>query len=206
MIFIGDVHGEFKRYKRLLKKLGASPSIQLGDMGLGFGLDDQYKVPEHHKFIRGNHDNPEVCAKQKTYLGDFGYLEEEGIFFVSGAWSPDFNERIEGVTWWQDEELSKRQADAVIDLYEKVKPKIVATHDCPEAVLPVMYRDRVRTFHTYTGQLFDALMSIYPPDVWVFAHHHKTHQFVVGSTKFYGLRILEALKIEEVNLREGIDS
>ena len=69
MRFIGDVHGKWKKYKRIIKDCDAS--IQVGDLGLGFvrkhgwSAGQIYSNPPHyamvkgdHKFIRGNHDNP----------------------------------------------------------------------------------------------------------------------------------------------------
>ena len=50
---IGDVHGDYPAYKRLLRE--ARYSIQLGD--LGFDYSDIADVdPEYHKFLPGNHE------------------------------------------------------------------------------------------------------------------------------------------------------
>lgn len=94
MFLIGDVHGKFDRYGEILT--GLPCSIQLGDMGIGFGLDDLFPKadPTKHRFLRGNHDNPELCRRHPNYLGDFGF--EFGIFFISGAFSVDRHLRTMG--------------------------------------------------------------------------------------------------------------
>jgi len=209
VIFIGDVHSEFGEYWSMLKSFGGQPSIQLGDMGVGFSqypyigigyrYDEPWNVPYHHHFIRGNHDNPQKCQQMIHYLGDFGYFDPHGIFFVSGAASPDFYRRIPHVNWWEDEQLPKYRMDKALELYEQTKPKIVATHDCPLFLLNAMY-SKSRVISTATGKLFDAMFEIHRPDVWVFAHHHKSLHFSVKGTEFFCLKILEALKLTETTV------
>lgn len=67
--FIGDVHGNWKRYKKIIND--CDTSIQVGDFGVGFisKITEQvHSNPPYdhmkrgdHRFIRGNHDNPNVC-------------------------------------------------------------------------------------------------------------------------------------------------
>src|SRR6266404_2664369 len=133
---IGDVHGFTKTYQKWLRN-NLDPeqrSIQIGDMGLGFagvGLPAPGQPPlgDSHKFFRGNHDSPEKCRAHANYLGDYGYLEEDGIFWVAGAFSIDRAYRIEGVSWWADEELSYAELGKATDLYREVKPRFVLSHE-----------------------------------------------------------------------------
>ena len=185
MIFIGDVHGLFADYKELLKKL-PGPSIQLGDMGIGFNprLDNIFPIyVERHRWIRGNHDNPETCKKFQNYLGDFGYLKDENIFYVSGAWSIDRKFRTENVDWWKGEELDAATMDKVVKLYTEIKPRIMATHDCPSDILPYVTGHQ-NNHRTSTTTLFNHLFSIHKPEWWVFAHHHKSFDFTIDGTRF----------------------
>jgi hypothetical protein len=111
MLVIGDVHGGFRQYKRLIK--GVPASIQVGDMGVGFmriraGIersdgagDVQYLAnPPHyamlpgHRFIRGNHDNPGVCRRHSQWIPD-GHVEGHTMF-IGGALSIDRQWRVEG--------------------------------------------------------------------------------------------------------------
>jgi hypothetical protein len=43
------------------------------------------ELPPEHKFLRGNHDDPKLCGKHPNYLGEYGYLPDDELFFVSGA-------------------------------------------------------------------------------------------------------------------------
>ncbi|MGY8690848.1 MAG: hypothetical protein ACKVHP_24310 [Verrucomicrobiales bacterium] len=42
---------------------------------------------------------PLVCRSNPRYLGEFGF-SEDGLFWLSGAWSIDWQLRTEGVSWW----------------------------------------------------------------------------------------------------------
>lgn len=209
MIFVGDVHGEFEEYRRMLDTFGKEPSIQLGDMGIGFPGGPTYSGKSGHMFLRGNHDNPQACRDYLSYLGDYGFCVEiagyprvdPGVFFVSGAATPDFYPKRPHINWWEDEQLCRYKMDAVLGLYERTKPKIVATHDCPLFLLDMIYPPS-RRFPTATGKLFDAMFEIYQPTVWVFGHHHRSLHFThVKGTEFFGLGILEAMRIAEVEVQ-----
>ena len=94
--FFGDVHGKFGRYKNLLDSC-PYPSIQVGDMGVGFlrwPHGDPSPNPPYdrmvaggHRFIRGNHDSPKVCAKHSQCIPD-GTIEDD-VMFIGGALSID---------------------------------------------------------------------------------------------------------------------
>jgi len=91
--FVGDVHGNYRKYLSLIE--GADRSIQVGDFGMGFlsRLDAQHMRdqldPIAHRFIRGNHDDPTLCRSTPHWIEDASHDEEEDIFFLGGAWSID---------------------------------------------------------------------------------------------------------------------
>jgi hypothetical protein len=196
MIFVGDVHGAFAEYASRMN--GISRSIQVGDMGIGFGEDDKYVrlIGQEHRFIRGNHDNPQKCLSLPQYLGDYGYLEDEEIFFVSGAFSVDGWARTAHVNWWADEELTTLKMDRAFDIYQEVKPKIVVTHDCPYSLYRRIYKRR-RAHRSATATLFSQMFKVHHPRAWIFGHHHRSLRFEIGGTAFFGLAILEVINLEE---------
>lgn len=207
MLFIGDVHGKFEQY---LTKLGTEPSLQIGDMGLGFGDRAPTMAPQH-KFLRGNHDDPGDCILHPNYAGEFGYWDDnpgkEGLFFCGGAFSIDKEWRIEyqrrngQAIWWPDEELSEGQLEQAIQLYEKTKPEIVATHDCPESIGTVLltkvaigWRPEKRV-RTRTGVALQRMLERHMPKVWIFGHYHIDADFTVGATRFVCLNELSTLTL-----------
>ena len=136
--FIGDVHGKWDRYEDLV--VGCESTVQVGDFGVGFrkGHGGFSAPPEriqldNHRFIRGNHDNVEVCQTIPGFIfdGTVDNFDDISVMYVGGAYSIDFPYRTEGVDWWRTEENSYQDLMGFLDTYESVKPNIMITHDCP---------------------------------------------------------------------------
>jgi hypothetical protein len=205
----GDVHGEWHKLKQILHK-NKGITISLGDIGIGFiekkynplwhldfdapryleGISDFRHNPKRYFWIRGNHDNPDICKIHPNYLGDYGIYKD--IFFVSGAFSIDKEVRTEGEDWWPDEELSIEDGYKLLDLYSTTKPEIVISHDCPYFITKTLYSS---TRSTRTGQLLDAMYNTWMPSKWIFAHHHISWSKQFSKTKFRCLNILENIQI-----------
>lgn len=207
MFFIGDVHGKFQRYKSLIKN--QIHTIQVGDMGVGFRHLQGPKTgeftqnPPHyamlaggHRFIRGNHDNPEACRHHSQWIED-GTVEN-GMMFVGGAYSIDRAWRIEDYTWWKDEELSIKELSDITTVYLTEKPKIMITHDAPEEVAIELARTRINYdfVASRTRLAFQAMWSAYSPKVWVFGHWHHSFDYVLRGTRFVCLAELEMKDID----------
>lgn len=209
--FIGDVHGKFKRYREIIRDIPAS--IQVGDMGVGFKalrggeIVDLANPPfdamseGDHLFIRGNHDNPEVCKKHQFHIPDGTYLDNK-IFCLGGAVSIDRQWRTEGLDWWPDEELSNEELDRLVHKYFSIKPDIVVTHDCPESIAnqimgafnKVKIEDGSRT-----RQALEIMFHKHQPKLWVFGHWHHSLNFMSGGTNF---RCLGELEYEDYDVDE----
>jgi len=177
MYFIGDIHGTFPVYLNIVSRLEGE-SIQVGDMGIKSNCDLP-QLAGNHKFIRGNHDDPELCRRHPNYLGDFGV--RDGMFFVGGAHSPDEGKRHVMVDWWPDEELTWKQWNDCVDLYSETRPDIVVTHDCPTSVA-VDFFDIHGQSSTKKG--LQALFDIHQPSLWVFGHHHRSLRRRKDGTRF----------------------
>lgn len=214
--FIGDVHGQFERYEKVIA--GAPKSIQIGDMGIGFrpvgGASDGgfSATPPHesmargeHRYIRGNNDNPGVCREDRHWIPD-GRFEDE-IMFVGGALSIDRQLRTEGYNWWPDEELSLAELRRLVGLYIQCKPRVMVTHDCPDEVarivlsrVPAMAPGR-KDFPSRTRYAFQEMWSAHPPKLWIFGHYHWSFDQVlhggrIAETRFIGLAELEYRDID----------
>lgn len=203
--FIGDVHGKYKQYKRLLKNSPGS-TIQVGDMGVGFrhigGWRDGEMManPPHrqmvkgkHRFIRGNHDNPIECKKHSQWIADG--TTEEGVMFVGGALSIDQHLRKEGYSWWRDEELSISELMDVVDKYVDYRPDVMVTHDCPcdvgTEILRKFYQVSGDKLKSRTAQAFQSMWSAHSPRLWVFGHFHVPFDHTLRGTRFVCIPELE---------------
>lgn len=204
---IGDVHGKFKPYRKLIRDIPFS--IQVGDMGVGFrrnhGDMAWYSNPPfdamsegRHLFIRGNHDNPEVCRRQKYWIPD-GALLPEGIYCLGGAVSIDRAYRTEGLDWWPDEECSYAELERMIDEYASFKPEIVITHDCPASVaneILAAFNMRKIEDGSRTRVALERMLERHRPRKWFFGHWHVSLTFERDATTFQCLDELESTDVE----------
>lgn len=200
---IGDIHGDYEFYRKAIKRADADSvcTIQLGDFGLGFHLMRDYLITNEseidwskHKFIRGNHDNPEDCQDHPGYLGDYGYIEELDLFYISGAYSIDKDWRIPDVSWWQLEELTEEQMKDCLELYSRSKPKYVISHDAPLRVNLDMHYSTdkgVERFPNRTMYFLEDLMKIHEPADYYFGHMHLRYEKQIGGTRFVCVDINE---------------
>lgn len=210
--YIGDVHGHrnYNRYKTIIKD--CENSVQVGDMGVGFFKLDLWSgertavanppydvmVAGNHRFIRGNHDNPEVCRRHSQWIPD-GAIEN-GIMYIGGGLSIDRAYRTEGFSWWKDEELSYDEFSQLLDKYNIVRPHTMVTHDCPESVADAVMGAANKTKlndPSRTRQAFQAMLELHRPKVWVHGHWHVSFDQVINGTRFVCLNELEFKDIEE---------
>lgn len=209
--FIGDVHGKFDRYKNIIQS-SPHPTIQVGDMGVGFrdtrtgrlrANPPHYAMsePPGHRFIRGNHDNPEVCRQQSQWIAD-GHFED-GMFFLGGAVSIDRAYRQEGFSWWPDEELSYVALTRMAARYVEQKPDVMVTHDTAEQIaLRITHKLSVPNAGvkiddgSRTRQVLDLMLEQHRPKLWVFGHWHVPFDEVIEGTRFVCLNELETLDVE----------
>lgn len=195
-IYIGDVHGLYRQYKQIIRE--HPNSIQIGDLGLGFRrLNGSWQEnPPHEemvranaRFIRGNHDNPFACSRHSQWIAD-GTIEN-GTMFIGGANSIDAKYRIEGFSWWEDEELSQRDMSVLADRYLQNKPHTMVTHDAPLSAIAKIPHTHHFTDNSRTQQFLQALWNEHKPKLWIHGHHHKTVDNMIEGTRFVCLAELE---------------
>ncbi|HYT42014.1 MAG TPA: metallophosphoesterase family protein [Methylomirabilota bacterium] len=201
--FIGDVHGKYRQYKNLIKNI---PSIQVGDMGVGFirkqgpNVGETYSNPPYykmikgnHRFIRGNHDNLTICKKHSQWIPD-GTVENK-MMFIGGANSIDREYRTEGYDWWEDEQLSTIELNNIHNIYFDNKPEIMVTHDCPEEVCYLLNKTYLESAPR-TRQALQQMFETHKPKLWIFGHWHMSFEYNLFGTKFICLNELEFKDIE----------
>jgi hypothetical protein len=190
---IGDVHGKTGDYKRLVRNMPPGQrSIQVGDMGIGFHGVRLHQMSDDHKFFRGNHDNPAKCKASRHYLGDYGFIPQDNLFWIAGAFSIDRLWRTPMETWWPDEELSYPELADAISLYERVKPKYVSSHEAPQAAASILLAKLMGPYFTAkadcmmsrTAGALQTMLDLHQPKEWVFGHYHVNDRFFFRNTKF----------------------
>jgi len=209
VVIFGDVHGKTQQYQKILrKKYVGVRSVQIGDMGIGFKGVGLHKMDDCHKWFRGNHDNPEKCRANPNYLGDWGYMPADRLFWIAGARSIDRALRVEGVSWWADEELSYAELDKAIQLYISTKPDYVLSHEAPSKAAAVLLHGLSGTYfaekgdcqHSRTAQALQAMLDAHQPKIWVFGHYHFSHKFCVP---FYDTQFVCIDELDTYELNTG---
>lgn len=199
MRYIGDIHGKVHLYHEAI--VGVKESIQVGDMGLGFGYPYQYE--EHskrmfetalnvnmtnHRFIRGNHDNPSFCKSSLHYINN-GYVNENKHFFVNGAWSIDGpgcpwdSFRQEGLDWWRDEEESQLDLNLLIEEFADMKPKVMVSHEAPFSVTDIFFNPRMK-YVSRTAKALEEMFKRHKPKRWLFGHWHRRRDQIIDNCRF----------------------
>lgn len=191
---IGDVHGQFDRYNFIIQH--CENSIQVGDYGAGFV--ELPKLSKNHRFIRGNHDNPEICRNHPNCIKD-GTIEGK-IMYIGGGLSIDQAYRTPFVDWWPDEELSYEELQNLIDLYKDVKPEIMITHECPTQIAQQLFvwmqPGRPNVFNSRTANALAEMWTNHQPLLWCFGHHHSSRRERIGRTEFICLDCHETIELD----------
>jgi hypothetical protein len=209
---IGDIHGKIYDYQAYSITDFKGPTIQVGDFGIGFAgpywHDNVAAWQEdhpHHRFIRGNHDDPTKCKTMPGYIND-GVIEND-VMFIGGAWSidnpnapPGWYKRTKDIDWWADEECSDAKFEQMLDIYKAAKPRVMITHDCPAKVSYPMFWGtgfiKGPVYPNRTGAWFDKFIDAHEPDEWYFGHWHKTMAYKHGRTIFQCIGELDYIDVE----------
>lgn len=190
---IGDVHGKMDYLFHKIWINQVKESIQIGDLGFKRQHDMFLSSlnTDKHKCLFGNHDYYPYLYENHS-LRDYYYDEIKNLIAIRGANSPDKHIRTQGVDWFENEELTYRKFLGVMDVFEKQKPSIVISHDCPQSV-------KMSEFgfydQTITNSALENCLEIHQPDIWIFGHYHESKNFVYRNVNFICLDELEFFEI-----------
>jgi hypothetical protein len=122
---------------------------------------------------------------------------EDGVMFIGGAWSIDRAHRLEGYSWWPDEQCSQEQLNKFVDKAMAEKPRVIISHDCPEGIVPALFLNHSKQhIHTRTGQALEAIRQLAPPKLWVWGHWHESKDSIIEGTHFICLAELETVDLD----------
>ena len=215
---IGDVHGKFQDYIALTK--GCDYSIQVGDMGFDYS-ELRVVSKDDHKFIGGNHDNYDKYYGSPHALGstitigmgkDFGIATHGGLdfFFLRGGFSIDWKQRQKSYlmgaakSYWDNEELSMEEMEMALWQYQKMKPDVVITHECPRSISQYVGDNKIlemfgynpQRFTTKTSELLEMMFQSHQPKVHFFGHYHNNWGAEINGTQFRCIDELSYVELE----------
>jgi predicted phosphohydrolase len=196
MIVVGDVHGRILDLNTKAIRNTRILHFQVGDLGAGFA--NLSKLCPNIIWTRGNHDDPKICYEHPSYAGDYGHLrgKYKSLYYIGGGYSIDQDQRIPGISWWENEELSYEQLDNIIDDVVQKKPQVMITHECPTSIIPYVGFPSVFGIPpSRTAQALERILEQHKPVTWLFGHHHMSLRQVIQGVQFICLKELEAIKI-----------
>ena len=217
---IGDTHEKVEIYSKLIQGVDKSLQVGDLGLQRAHDWVLANVDTANHKTVFGNHDYYPYVEREHSmghfsYDETTGIFTIRGaktrdikgtkwtlVFNEDGtkAIDPDtgkpakkleYFERIEGVDLFEhDEQLNHQQFADAIDLFEKVKPSVVVSHDCPLDAAIALFNpwDGGRSF---TTQGLQACFEIHQPDLWIFGHWHRSKDEKIGGTRFVCLAELE---------------
>jgi len=113
------------------------------------------------------------------------------FFFIRGAHSIDSSYRVEGVSWWREEQLNQIDLANAIDEFERTKPAIVVSHEAPAYLKRILCGEA----NDRTSQALDLMFVIHQPRLWIHGHHHKSQRMTILGTHFVSLAELEVFRL-----------
>jgi len=204
-VFIGGNHDDYTM--RLTDLKPDDPQVLAGNNNftvVGYGPNNF--AEQHVGFLTELQDDPvvyEFSHMPPNHLGNFGVWNIPGvkpiedlsgsIFYVRGAWSIDgrWRRSVASGGWFPREQLSMAEGTRALEMYEKLKPDFVVTHQAPTSAqkfLRLLYGDG-KSIQTQTGTLLDLMHNIHQPKLWVFGHYHQFAAFEHRGTHFVCLNM-----------------
>ena len=88
------------------------------------------------------------------------------------------------------EKIYKDNGEKSFDLYCKIKPEIVISHDCPDFIRSSLF-DIPYQEGSITSQLLEQMFDFNKPKAWYFGHHHYSITDNIKKCKFQCLNELK---------------
>jgi DNA repair exonuclease SbcCD nuclease subunit len=204
MIYItGDTHGDFERLYNVAGKLTKDDKlIVTGDFGFVFlrkyykqNLESlaQYRCQIY--FCDGNHEQFDILNDNtqfpitEMYGGKVKRLAENVIWLrrgeiyeidgykfltIGGARSVDQEHRIEGISWWKEEEINHAEIENTFDNLEKHNWTVdyVISHTAPEKLIDRWWGSLIDDRRDQNARFFDEIEPRMNYKKWFFGHFH----------------------------------
>lgn len=192
MLIIGDVHGKTLKYQEIIK--GTDESVQLGDFGFKVAHDWVMGNvdTDKHKVLFGNHDYYPYIKYKHSITDTFFMDSTRSILYIRGAYSIDKALRVDGIDWFNNEELTFRDFYSIIDNITEWKPDTIISHDCPQLLYSML---GIQDKGSITSQGLQGCFESWQPKLWVFGHHHRSKTVKIERTKFVCLAELESYQL-----------
>jgi predicted phosphodiesterase len=212
VLLAGDTHGNLPHVSYVLHQalLADAPTVlQVGDFGYWPHMEPFHekvdrlatKVGITWMWLDGNHENfdalelavdvdadvPQQMGESLFYLPRAATWDQAGARFMSlgGAHSIDKAYRLEGVSWWPQELITRTQVDRALD---RGHVDVLLTHDAPEGLCPIVSDDyKGDDVSRGNRKAVSAVMEASRPQLLVHGHFHHRYSARADRTQVEGL-------------------
>lgn len=123
--------------------------------------------------------------------GEVYTIDTKTFFIMGGALSIDKIFRIEGISWWNEEEPSRKELNYGLDNLEKNNNKVdyILTHTCSNEVSRCVLRSNSQTLtvHDPLSKYFDKIEKTIDYKKWFFGHFHIDKDIYYNDKIYYCL-------------------
>ena len=152
------------------------------------------KQPYTVLFVDGNHENHDWWSRQEVtemyggrvqvhphapnvvhlMRGEIYTIEGKKFFAFGGAYSIDKQWRIEGTSWWREEEASLDEIKNALDNLEREGNRVdhILTHTMPMGLIDGMVQNGMRAFPCRTAEFLDTVLERVEYGSWYCGHFH----------------------------------
>lgn len=203
-LFIGDIHGEWGKLKRLLSVFDAQRSepyniVQVGDFGIYNDSNGRcsFDYKRDISFVEGNHEDYVLLRGQSSF-GNAHHIKrghyDNGTLYIGGGFSCDHMSRTVGVDWFPQEELSYREFNHIMSIDTAVHT--IVAHDTiysqySQLIDGVIYPNQ-------HAQMLEAIFDKFRPSRWIHGHHHKRLDYTYNGCQFHSLDTVSSYKRSQV--------
>ncbi|HNS42165.1 MAG TPA: metallophosphoesterase family protein [Taishania sp.] len=200
---ISDIHGNLSSLEKSLSKCPTQCEqiFLLGDIGFGF---EEFDVKGYYELItfynrkgkmitaiQGNHDNAEAMSSvEVTTLDGPEVYVYNGKFFllIPGALSYDKKLRVEGVSWWRNEEMNHAHCNETFDLIVNYNFDYILSHDAPlSKYLDFFSQTLPSATNTMLNGILTKLSEKNKKSTWIHGHLHQSYFEQVNNVNLIGV-------------------
>lgn len=205
MIYLtGDIHADLRKRELAFRKYTSKDIlIVLGDFSYSWDMYteeewDNYKFPFTTLAVLGNHDNYTSIYKKYPKVEVFGgpaykfnnntfYLVNGAVYEIGGyrwlcfggALSPDWEYRVPGLSWWEEEIPSRADFSlAIKNATEEVD--FLISHSCSNTELDAMFPYRPFEINDVTSDMLEDIIEKLKFKRHFFGHMHKNISYDFG--------------------------
>lgn len=213
IMVLGDVHRDWPALNALVNQKKPDIILQCGDFGYWPKADltdsERVKLRRGGKLMEpnmqrhtklywcdGNHEDFwGLRDRRADEIWPGVYYKPRGsrlklpdgrwVLFMGGAASIDKLWRIEGVSWFPEEEIKPKDMDGLDPAWHI---DIVISHTCPLGINVKGDYDALR-LTDWSRAALSEVMRMYNPKLWYFGHWHTHQQWQMGDTLFTALNM-----------------